>query len=208
MKKLLFTLLSTAAIVASAAYVRPALNTASTDEINASLASATTAAQKGYCTLLLRVKQEKIESFAQFTKMVDEVCDSFKLPNATKVHWKKFFALHHAALRPYIADACRFCIENPSKYDRVYLTRKFAVKSFTPEQRYVMSVKCLLEYELPPQNALALISTLIENSTSVAPEAVKAELVKINRKYSLFLVKDKAAWTPVVQAIRTALETY
>ena len=45
-------------------------------------------------------------------------------------------------------------------------------------------------------------------SASIDEKTVKADLKKLNRLFSPKLLKDKAAWEPVIAMIRTALDTY
>ena len=69
-------------------------------------------------------------------------------------------------------------------------------------------MRCLLNNDLAPDRALQLITALVAAAESANVDAVKADLAKLNRRYSLRLVENKTAWTPVVQAIRTAMETF
>lgn len=52
------------------------------------------------------------------------------------------------------------------------------------------------------------VGELLKLAPSMDETKVKAVLKKLNRLYSPFLIKDKAAWEPVVAMIRTAMETW
>ena len=57
-------------------------------------------------------------------------------------------------------------------------------------------------------DAKTRVSDLLKLAPSMDETKVKAVLKKLNRLYSPFLIKDKAAWEPVVAMIRTAMETW
>lgn len=52
-----------------------------------------------------------------------------------------------------------------------------------------------------------VVSGLVGN-TAVSAADMKDFLQNVNRKYSAMLLKDKAAWEPVIAQVRTMLETY
>lgn len=60
-----------------------------------------------------------------------------------------------------------------------------------------------------PKVALAAVSRIIEiGAVSNDIKTQKQDLQKLNRIYSLKVLKDKASWEPVCSQIRTAIDTY
>lgn len=62
---------------------------------------------------------------------------------------------------------------------------------------------------IEPQVALAAVTRIIElGAVSNDIKTQKQDLQKLNRIYSLKVIKDKASWEPVCSYIRTAIDTY
>ena len=66
----------------------------------------------------------------------------------------------------------------------------------------------LLRHHFNAVMAKRVIDSLLRIAPGIDEAKVKTSLKKLNRLYSPYLIKDKAAWEPVVATIRTALETY
>ena len=58
------------------------------------------------------------------------------------------------------------------------------------------------------KQALYWVQLLTENVSDADAPAVKSCLLRANRNWSMFLLKDAEAWKPVITLIRTALEAY
>ena len=59
-----------------------------------------------------------------------------------------------------------------------------------------------------PDIGAPAIDRIIDVGPTLSGVDVKGDLQKLNRKFSRFLLKDKAKWEPVIAKIRTTLETY
>ena len=177
----------------AATFSRPNMNSADAAILAAALETAPNSENKAFVEIVMEINAKAPGSFAELSSIVDRVSDKYSLSQKC---------------RDLLRDAVAYCIANPSSYDRLYVTGARTAKFFTKEQIYTISVRCLSEYNLPLSGVLKLITAAVNASDVARPETVKADLGKLNRRYSLLLVKDKAAWTPVVQAIRTALETF
>ena len=59
-----------------------------------------------------------------------------------------------------------------------------------------------------PDGIQPIVTRLLSIAPNIDPVKAKNTLIKINRKLSPFLIKDKAKWEPIVAMVRTALETY
>lgn len=55
---------------------------------------------------------------------------------------------------------------------------------------------------------LNTVTNRLAGNEAVSAADMKAFYLNVNRKYSAMLLKDKAAWEPVIAQIRTMLETY
>lgn len=192
----------------AATFSRPNMNSADAATLAAALETAPNSENKAFVEIIMEINAKAPGSFAELSSIVDRVSDKYSLSQNSRIFYKKQFAYCNKKCRDLLRDAVAYCIANPSSYDRLYVTGARTAKFFTKEQIYTISVRCLSEYNLPPGGVLKLITAAVNASDVARPETVKADLGKLNRRYSLLLVKDKAAWTPVVQAIRTALETF
>ena len=208
MKTILFAFTMLAAVFAHAAYVRPNMNSADSATLATALEAATTTDQKVFVSTIIEINAKAPASFAELCQIVDRMADKYSATETTRVYYKKMFAYSNKKCRGFIREAALFCIENPTRYDSAFITGKHSAEFFTQPQVYTIAMRCLLNNDLAPDRALQLITALVAAAESANVDAVKADLAKLNRRYSLRLVENKTAWTPVVQAIRTAMETF
>ncbi len=210
MKSIFFVFAIFAAVFSASAatFTRPNMNSADSATLNAALEAATAPEQKAFVSIIMEINSKTPATFADLCAVVDRVSDKYSVGLRTRIFYKKQIAYCHKKFHTFLRDAAQFCIENPSLYDRVYIAGARTAKFFTDEQIYSISMRCLLEYVKSPSGVLRLIKVAVKASNCVSPDVVKSDFEKLNRRYSLLLVEDKAAWTPVVQAIRTAMETF
>ncbi len=76
------------------------------------------------------------------------------------------------------------------------------------DEIYTQTLKVLTECNLSAKRAMLAVENLTKAAASIDEKTVKADLKKLNRLFSPKLLKDKAAWEPVIAMIRTALDTY
>jgi hypothetical protein len=78
----------------------------------------------------------------------------------------------------------------------------------TAKERYVLLKNWAMNNDIVNLNQKA-IDAMIEaaNDCDIEEAVLKADLKKLNRKYSAKLIKNKEKYEPVVAKIRTILET-
>jgi len=76
------------------------------------------------------------------------------------------------------------------------------------EDLYAQTMTVVTKCSLSSVAAMRAVSQIVKLGAVMDEATIKADLKKLNRLYSPYLIKDKAAWEPVVATIRTALETY
>ena len=213
MKKIvIFTLFAgLCSMMAAADFKHPGFSCSDKNKIAAALANADTPIRRCSVLIVQRLTEKAPEDFTELCKIVDEVTANADFSSETartryRMILKKQFPLYREQCKALQRDAIEFCIQNPSEHDAHYFVR---IKDlFTTAQRYAGIKSCLLKYNYQPQFTLTLIERLVELGIDLENVDVKADLDKLNKKFSLKLVRDKAAWTPVVQNIRTALSTF
>ena len=213
MKKILiFTLFAGLfSVLAAADFKHPGFSCTDKNKISAALVNADTPIRRCSVLILQRLTEKAPENFNDLCKIVDEVTadanfGSEPARSRYRMILKKQFPLYREQCKVLQKDAIEFCIQNPSEHDVHYFVR---IKDlFTAAQRYAGIKSCLQQYNYNPQLTLTLIEQLVELGIELENVDVKADLDKFNKKFSLKLVRDKAAWTPVVQNIRTALSTF
>lgn len=161
-------------------------------------------------TVLQRMIQQPVNSFSEFAALVDSVADELKGdadPNkvaALKILLKKQIPY---CKNLWTVDAWKFCVANPSAYDRCYVTARAKDIGMTDAQVYAWLMTYLLSSQ-NPQKVELIIDKLIDLAPGLTGIDAKADFQKLNRKFSKNLLTDKAKWEPVIAKIRTTLETY
>ena len=205
-------LFATLALSAFADYTFPGFFCNDPAKFQASIADATTLSSKCRDTILLRMLQKPVNSFAEFAALVDTVVDELK-GNADP---EKVAAMRVGLKKqiPYIknlwiADAWKFCQANPTWYDECYVAGKYRAIGMSDAQAYTWLIDRLLKSKRQnPENVARIIDKIIDLAPGLTGVDVKADLQKLNRKYSKNLLKNKAKWEPIIAKIRTTLETY
>ncbi len=150
-------------------------------------------------------------TYADICKAVDEVvdivCPTPEVKSYYSTRFKKQIVFCTKAYFKFKKDAFEFCKSNPCSYDAYYF-RSYTELSDTV--RYRGLIACLLKYDTVygARDVTKFLQETIAIAINLTDVDVKGDLIKLNRKYSLKLIKDKETWTPVVQMIRTALSTY
>lgn len=216
MKKI-FTLILFAAFLSMAVaeeFKHPGLSCTDKDKLSSALAAADSPWNRGSILILQKLAETPVADFKGLCNTIDSVIANVKFTSEdNKKDWlriyKKQFPLFNENCFNTRKDAARFCIENPCSYDYYYYTHQKADDFLSKEQQYAGLIHCLMKYnDYTPQQVLSMITCLVEAGIELPDMDIKVDLVKLNRKFSLRLVDDKAAWTPVVQNIRTALSTF
>jgi hypothetical protein len=178
-------------------------------KFTASIAEAKTLYHKSRDTVLLRLLQKPVDNFTDFCSLVDTTVDSFNDPdNAAeiKIGLKKQIPF---CQRIWLADAWKFCQANPSIYDYYYVSHVANQIGMSDAQVYAWLVDHVLRMKICfPDIVSPAIDRIIDVGPTLSGVDVKGDLQKLNRKFSRFLLKDKAKWEPVIAKIRTTLETY
>ena len=196
----------------SADYTFPGWRCNDPAKFQESIAAATNLSIKCRDTILLLMIQKPVKSFAEFCTLVDSTVDELKgnadpqKVAALKIGLKKQIP---CIKRLWIADAWKFCQANQSYYDVYYVCLESNAIGMTDAQAYVWLMDWLLRSQ---RNSPEIISRSIDKIIDIAPGLtgidVKADLQKLNRKFSKDLLKNKAKWEPIIAKIRTTLETY
>jgi|GEM_PF-2486693 len=214
MKKIFtVSLFAALALSASAAYNFPGYNC--TDPAQFSAAASAAAAEnrptsKCINTVLMKMLQTPVKSFADYCALIDSVVDAENIiPEAKKKNTKLYLKKHIAYYKNlWPADVWKFCQTNPSDIDLNFAIRKTKAIGMTDAKLYAYLIDRLLHENFQPGQAALAIDRLIAIVPTLSGVDAKADFQKLNRKYSIFLLKDKAKWEPVIAKIRTALETY
>ncbi|MBE6367908.1 MAG: hypothetical protein E7052_08400 [Lentisphaerae bacterium] len=195
-------------------FKHPGLSCTDKDKLSAALSAADNSWRRGSILILQKLADHRPADFEELCAVIDTtVADlDFGSESARKnilQTYKKQFALFNDNLSAFRKDAALFCIENPCSYDFYYYTHAKAKEFFSKEQRYAGLMHYLIDYnDYTPQQVLLAVTHLVEVGIELPDVDVKSDLIKLNRKFSLRLVRDKDAWTPVVQNIRTAMATF
>ncbi len=211
MKKIFaVSLFAVLALNVFAEYKFPGYNCTDPAQFSAAAAEAKTPYSRCVNTVLLRMLQKPVANYIEYCALVDEVVGAEK--TATEPG-KKSLKISLKKQIPYIknlwtADVWKFCQANPSALDLRFAMSKAKALGMSDAQLYALVTDKLLHGIYAPE----LVSQAIDKLAAIGPTLsgvdVKADFQKLNRKYSIFLLKNKAKWEPVIAKIRTVLETY
>ena len=211
MKKIFtVSLFAALALSAFAEYKFPGYHCTDQAQFTAAIAEAKTPYSRCLNTILLRMLQKPVSGFAEYCALVDEVVDAEK--TATEAG-KKNLKTSLKKQVPYIknlwtTDVWKFCQANPSAFDVRFAMTKAKAIGFSDAQLYAFLTDKLMHGDYAPE----LVSQAIDKLAAIGPTLsgvdVKADFQKLNRKFSIYLLKNKAKWEPVIAKIRTTLETY
>jgi len=160
--------------------------------------------------ILMKMLQSPVKNFADYCALVDSVVDAEKF---THESGKKSLKTNLKKKIPYIKDlwiedAWQFCQANPSELDLGFVINKNKALGMTDAQVYAYLIDRLLHENFKPYHVSMAVDKLVAIVPILSGVDAKGDFQKLNRKYSIFLLKDKAKWEPVIAKIRTALETY
>ena len=204
-------LFATLALSAFAEYQFPGWQCKDPAKFTVSIAEAKTTYQKSRDTVLLRMLQKPVDNFADFCSLVDTTVDSFSVnggdnPAGIKQGLKKQIPY---SKKIFLAAAWKFCQANPSSFDFHYVLGNTDRTGMNNAQIYAWLIDHILRVKnCPPVIVSKTIDRMLDIAQTLTDVDVKGDLQKMNRKFSRFLLQDKAKWEPVIAKIRTTLETY
>lgn len=167
------------------------------------------------CLVLMKFNEGKIKSFAELktavAAVVSEVCANQKDLIARKtIHHVKQLA---CCRKQFITEAWNYCKSNPSDYDIYFVLNYGNNKICSEEERYAFLVNYLITTKFAnTADSINRVKHCVEKVIDIGVTAnvttQKADLQKMNRRFSKNLLVNKAGWEPVVAMVRTAIETY
>jgi len=201
-----------AALAAPAAeYAFPGWRCTDAAKINAALANARTDIEKLYCRVLLAVHDRTFGSFADLRTAVETVVNAdTALPETVKRSFARDTVKILAWIRRLdLAGAYAWAKQNPSKYDLCIYENWSKPLELSDTEVYTGIMRCLTSnYKYSPAVVRVCVEKLIAAAPGADIKTQKADLQRLNRKYSPLLLTDRAAYEPVVVMIRTAIDTY
>ena len=149
------------------------------------------------------------QSFAEIVTRVKAAFAKQNYNNADYVIWKACQLACWGYKGKFAADAFQAAKENDNIFLYYIARTPKAALVLSDEECFDIYSDVLLQHKFADA---ARTKQVLDDLLRLAPvqDETKAKTVlkKLNRLYSLNLLKDKAAWEPVVATIRTALETY
>lgn len=162
------------------------------------------------CLILAKMLQNPVSSFSAFCTLVDSVIDAERdIPETQKPLLKvsiKKNICYFKKLWP--AQLWEFCQANPSSIDVHFVVHRSTDLGIKDAQLYTIIISRLLHNNIPANYVAEALDKIAEVAPNLTGVDVKADLQKLNRKYSVYLYKDKAKWEPVIAKLRTMIETY
>lgn len=166
------------------------------------------------CLVLMKFNKGKIKSFAELKTVVAAVVNEVYVNQKDRIADKTIFFVKQMCLcrNQFVAEAWNYCKANPSDYDIHFVLRYGNNKICSEEERYAFLVNYLLAAENANNIGINLVKRCVEKVIDVGVTAnvttQKADLQKINRRFSKNLLVNKAGWEPIIAMVRTAIETY
>ena len=213
MKKLFPAIVLTlfAFVAVAADYEFPGWRCTDAAKINAALADAKTDAQKLQCRILLAVYDKTFASFTDLRTAVETVVNADTvLPQDVKLSTARDTVKILAWSRKQnLADAYAWAKLNPSKYDLCIYENWSRPLKLSDTEVYQGIVRCLEQkYNYKPSVIRVCVEKLIAAAPGADVKTQKADLQRLNRRFSPLLLTDRAAYEPIVAMIRTAIDTY
>lgn len=212
MKKMCLTLVLTlcAFFALSAAESFPGWLCTDKAAAEAALANAQNPYQKTQSQVLLAIQGKAFGSFAELRSTVEAVVSASELAAARRIS----FLRDHCKIiawtrRIHIAEAYAWAKTNPSKYDLCVYENWSKPLNLSATEVYTGFMRCLTSGDqYSPTLLKVAIAKLIEAAPAADVDTQKADLQRLNRQYSPYLVTDRSNYEPIIVMIRTALETY
>lgn len=156
--------------------------------------------------MLLKYHEQKIKTFDDFCKMVDNVCEEVYAVPAQREKAKNLLKKQFAYCRgQFLQEACVFAEETPSWYD-YYLARAYnknKAQSYRIMRNTLLTVPC---YVYTVKQHTDGIKRLIETGKAADIKTVRTDLQKLRDKYVSQQLKDKNTWKTVFNEIDTFLK--
>ena len=167
-----------------------------------------------HCLVLMKFNEGKIKSFAELKAVVATIVSEVYVNQKDQIGDKTiFFVKQFCSCRnQFVTEAWNYCKANPSDID-VHLVLRYANEICSQEEQYTFLVNYLIttKFSNSPYQ-INLVKLCVEKVVDIGVTAnvttQKADLQKINRKFSKNLLVDKTAWEPIIAMVRTAIETY
>ena len=214
MKKIIaFFMFAVLAVSSFAAdvYKFPGWRCTDADKLAAAVAAAPNPWLKCRDSILLAMAKQKVQNYAEFCSLVDSVVEANKgtetaeSVESCKNQYKKQVPFCKGI---WIKEAWNFCQSKPSFYDIYFVIYKRKQIGLSDAQAYTYMVDHTLRHNNGPQIISAIVDAIIDIAPNLTGVDVKADLQKLNRKFSKNLLTNKAKWEPIIAKIRTTIETY
>lgn len=167
------------------------------------------------CLVLMKFNEGKIKTFVELKDVVATVVKEVNGKEKKSTNWKTIFFIKRfsCSRRQFLTEVWNYCKANPSNFDAYFMLDFENNEICSNEERYVFLVNYLINTNFANSGPIVqlvkqCVEKVIDLGVIVNVTSQKADLQKINRKFSKNLLKDKTAWEPVIAMVRTALETY
>lgn len=146
---------------------------------------------------------------AVIAKNVDNVAKVLNITDKKLIEETKNSAIYQSCYcrAEFLKEGYAFCIKYDMWYSGYFLMRG-AATGLNNDELYMACKNWLMKFDSNEVNA-RLVRIMIDASleSNIDNATLKADLQKLNRKFSVKLIKDKAKYEPIVAEIRTVLET-
>lgn len=196
---------------AADAYQFPGWKCTDVDKLTAAVAAAPNPWIKCRNSVLLAMTKQNVQNYADFCTLVDSIVEANKgiLKEEDVEHYKNLYKKQIPFCKGiWIKEAWNFCQSKPSYFDIHFVISRRKTIGLTDAQAYAILVNHALRHNNGPQIVSLLVDAIIDVAPNLTGVDVKADLQKLNRKYSKNLLTDKAKWEPIIAKIRTTIETY
>lgn len=167
------------------------------------------------CLVLIKFNEGKIKSFAELKTVVAAVASEVSANQKDRIADRTMSCVKQMSLcrNQFITEAWNYCKANPSNYDIHFVLKYGDNKICSEEERYAFLVNYLITTKFGnAASHINLVKRCVEKVIDIGVTAnvttQKADLQKINRRFSKNLLTNKTAWEPVIAMVRTAIETY
>ena len=168
------------------------------------------------CLVLMKFNEGKIKSFAELKTVVAAVVSEVGADQKDWIASKTIACVKQMSLcrNQFVTEAWNYCKANPTPhYDIQFVLKYGNNKICSEEERYALLINYLITAKFGNSTSqINLVKRCVEKVIDIGVTAnvttQKADLQKINRRFSKNLLTNKTAWEPVIAMVRTALETY
>lgn len=151
---------------------------------------------------------EDPQSFAEILQRVNAAYAKHNVRNSQLSVRKACQIAYFFYQGKFVADAFKAAKADNNIFVYYIASKYKSALGLSDEACFDIYEDALLRHHFNAVMAKRVIDSLLRIAPGIDEAKVKTSLKKLNRLYSPYLIKDKAAWEPVVATIRTALETY